>query len=90
MAVETASVVVGAGAPVRLSAAADTDGSTPGHSVLFTPPQTIYIGPAGVTAATGWATTPGQEYALDLGPGDALFAITASGNVTVPVLRTGV
>jgi len=60
------------------------------QSILFNAPAVVYLGPAGVTSATGYAVTPGVDYAFDLGDDDDLYAITASGTVVVPVLRTGV
>lgn len=91
MAVQNASVSVSTTA-VLLSGTTDLSDQYDlrGQSVLLNSPSVIYVGPAGVTSGTGYAITPGVEYAFDLGPGDALYGITASGTVVVPVLRTGV
>lgn len=61
-----------------------------GQTIQFTPPSAIYVGPPGVTSATGYLLTAGVEYTYDLGSGDVLHGVTASGTVVVPVLRIGV
>lgn len=85
--------VVSASVSVTTTATAisggDGDGVA-GHSVQFTPPSAIYVGPAGVTTANGYLLTAGVEYTYDLGPGDVLYGVAASGTVVVPVLRVGV
>jgi hypothetical protein len=69
-------------------ASSDSDGIT----VQFTPPSAIYVGGADVTASTtaGYLLTAGVEYTYDLKAGNPLYAISPSGTVVVPVLRTGV
>ena len=88
MAVVSASVSVTTSATL-LSGDGGADGLT-GQSLQFTPPSAIYVGPAGVTTANGYLLTAGVEYFYDLGQGDALYGVCASGTVVVPVLRTGV
>lgn len=60
-------------------------------SILIEPPAgtDIFIGPKGVTAATGHKVTGGTAPALDLHMGERVFAVTASGTAIVPVLLTG-
>lgn len=47
----------------------------------------IFLGGAGVTAAAGLELAPGESLNLDLMGGDVLYGITASGTVTVSVLK---
>jgi hypothetical protein len=58
-------------------------------SLVLKPPTgtTVYIGPAGVTAATGYPVD--TEFALDLHMGERVYGILASGSAVVPVLVTG-
>ncbi len=86
MAVVSASVSVTTSATLLSSGYADEVS----QSLQFTPPSAIYVGPAGVTTANGYLLTAGVEYFYDLGQGDALYGVAASGTVVVPVLRTGV
>ena len=89
MAVAFASVSVTTTAAL-LSSATDTFNAEAGHSLQFTPPSAIYVGPAGVTTGTGYLLTAGVEYFYDLGPGEQLYGIVGAGSVSVPVLRIGV
>lgn len=68
-----------------------TDAQLGECSIQFQPPAgtDIYIGPKGVTAATGYKITGGTEPSYDLNPGERVFAVVASGSVVVPVLVTG-
>jgi hypothetical protein len=89
VAVQHAQVTVGTTA-AELTVA-DSD-AVPGSSVLFVAPAspTLYLGGAGVTAATGVPVPAGQIVTATLAAGDRLFAVVASGSVVVPVLRQGV
>lgn len=90
MAVAAAEVSVTTSATLLSSS---SDDSASGHTLVFTPPSAIYVGPAGVTTSggtKGYLLTAGVEYAFDLGPGDALYGVAASGTVVVPTLRVGV
>lgn len=49
----------------------------------------VYLGDASVTSATGFQVDPGETIPMDLYPGDALYAISASGSNSVHVLRVG-
>lgn len=68
-----------------------TDDARPGSTVdvLVMSGSTIYVGGPDVTAATGRPVAAGSSYALDLTPGDRLFAVTASGSAEVSVLWAG-
>ena len=88
MAVQSASVSVTTSATL-LSAASESDDRA-GHTLIFSPPSAIYLGPSGVTTGNGYLLTANTEYAFDLNPGDALYGVAASGTVVVPVLRVGV
>lgn len=67
----------------------DTDTRT-GHAILVRPAAAVFVGGPGVTTADGYPLAAGVELALDLGTGERLFAVAASGTVSVSVLRTGV
>lgn len=67
----------------------DTD-TRSGHSILFRPAAAVFIGGVGVTTADGYPVDANAEMALDLGSGERLFAVAASGTAVVSVLRTGV
>ncbi len=89
MAVTSAQITVGA-TPTRVSAA-ESD-SVYGSSLIIRNAGAcdVFLGNAGVTTTTGFAVAAGAEYSFDLASGDDLFAIVATGTVTVAVLRTGV
>lgn len=48
----------------------------------------VFLGPAGVTSS-GYELKAGESIAFDLAPGEALYAIAASGTVLVHVLQAG-
>ncbi len=48
---------------------------------------TIYLGNSGVTSGTGLAVTAGESVSIDVGTGETLYGITASGSATVDVLQ---
>ena len=50
----------------------------------------VYLGPVGVTSSTGFelASTGTNTLELVLGPGEALYGITASGNCTVSYIAS--
>jgi hypothetical protein len=52
---------------------------------------TLALGPAGVTAATGCRVpvAAGTIIAVDLDPGEKLYAIVASGSIDVDILLVG-
>lgn len=60
-----------------------------GLSISLHPAAAIFVGPAGVTAATGYPIGAGADFALDLEVGEDLYGITASGTSSVNVLQTG-
>lgn len=88
MALLTRQVPVGTTA-VELTSRPVTD---PSNSIAVQAPAaaTLWVGPAGVTAATGFPVAAGQTLALDLGPGERLYGILASGSGTAYALATGV
>jgi hypothetical protein len=88
----TQSIAVGTTA-VALTTSPTTD-LRPGASAALvnTGTATVYLGPAGVTAANGfpWTTSIGP-LSFDLDAGEVLYGICASGqSSTVAVLETGV
>lgn len=50
----------------------------------------VYLGPSGVTTATGFELAVGETYGGVLAPDDTLYGICASGTVICHVLLTGV
>lgn len=50
----------------------------------------VFFGHATVTTANGYGVSAGESLALDLAPGDVLYAIVASGTQPVYVLQTGI
>lgn len=91
VAIETASLSVGNAAAVELSSAGQAYGTGPSRLVVKAPAETLFVGPAGVTAGTGYPVAANAELALDLAPGEQLFGIIAGGVAqTVKVLRAGV
>jgi hypothetical protein len=90
MAVGSAQVAVSTTA-VQLTAA-ESD-SRVGESVAVTNTHasaTVYLGGAGVTSSTGFPLVAGGSLSVDLDGTETLYGITASGSVTVGVLRTSV
>ena len=49
----------------------------------------VFIGAINVTTTTGYELSTGEAVTADLRPGDALYAIAASGTQTVHVLEVG-
>lgn len=47
----------------------------------------VYLGGATVTSAAGLELAPGETLNVDLMAGDVLYGITASGTVTVSVMK---
>lgn len=78
--------VIAARVPVDTSADALRTAGEGAEDVLVKPVGgTIYIGPSGVTAATGFEVGDGDVVSCSLDPGQVIFGITASGTVTVHV-----
>ena len=72
---------------------ADPSDAVKGEAVAVQNPSTtatVYLGGAGVTAVDyGYELAPGGEVAIDLEPAEPLYAVVASGSVTVNVLYQG-
>lgn len=52
---------------------------------------TVWLGRTDeVTAADGYPLGPGEHYAQDLGPGEELWGVTATGTVDVRTIETGI
>lgn len=68
-----------------------TDGTIPKGSCAIrnNGAAIVYIGASGVTTANGYPLDPGREMSADLGPGDALYGIVASGTVECRVVEVG-
>jgi hypothetical protein len=95
MGVKTAHITVGT-TPTLLTVHNESD-TTAGSAieVFAISGSTVYVGGPDVTgpgtaATAGRPVDTGVPYALDLNPGEALYAITAAGSAVVSVLRTGV
>ena len=50
---------------------------------------TVYIGGADVTSSNGWPMTADDPLEIDLQPNEPLYAVAASGTVTVYVMGVG-
>lgn len=66
----------------------DTDGAS--VVVKNTGDRKVYLGPAGVTSGTGFELSSTGTVTLEifLGPGEALYGITASGSCTVSYISS--
>lgn len=74
---------------VALNTDADVIGGTK-LVVKNTSANAADLGPAGVTAGTGFDLAAGATVTLELGPGEQLYAIrSAAADATVAVLRAG-
>lgn len=64
---------------------------TPGHSVvIYNPgPATVDVGGSDVTAGQGYALASDATLSADLGRGELLYGVVASGTQTIHVLQTG-
>ncbi len=49
----------------------------------------VYLGPSGVDS-TGYEIKAGESVSIDLYPGESIYAVAASGTVTVHVLEVGI
>lgn len=89
MAIATAQVSVGttATALAAYEHAGRTGNSIAVQNVDST--NAVYLGASGVTTGTGYKLTAGSSIAFDLDDGETLYAIAASGTVTIHTLRTG-
>ncbi len=65
----------------------DADART-GSAIVVRPAGDVYVGGSGVTTAAGYLVAGGTELALDLDVREDLYAVAASGTVSVSVLRT--
>lgn len=91
VAVKAQKVVVAA-APTRLDVASDADFISGQHCMIRNKDASasIFIGGSTVTATTGFEVFAGEALSLDLVAQDALYGITASGNVNCDVIQAGV
>lgn len=91
MAAQGARVSVGTTETELTGAQTDT---IAGQSVVVKLPSaataSVFLGGTGVTTTTGFELTAGSSISMDLGQGEQLFGIVATGTQTVHVLRTGV
>lgn len=85
MALETAQVAVGT-TVVELTNRPATD---PSNSLAVRPTVDLFVGAAGVTAATGFLVSAGSTLTLDLQSSERVYGITAAGTGTAYVLRSG-
>jgi hypothetical protein len=88
MAIQAAVITVAA-TPTLLSDAAKDRG---GHRLTVAVPSggaTVFIGPVGVAAATGYPVAAGTSLTLVLESGENVYGIVAAATQAVNVLRTG-
>ncbi len=90
MAVVGKQVPVGT-SPARLNSPSSGAGDpTQGSSLVVFGPAVFTLGGPSVTAAGGCVVPVNLPVAVDLGPGEDIYAVAASGSVTVQVLEVGV
>lgn len=89
MALQTAQVTVGT-TPVELTAPLADTYSNSAIIVQAPAAATLYVGPAGVTPATGFPVAAGTTVSGDLENTERLYGVLASGTGTAYVLRSGV
>lgn len=75
----TAQTPVGTTA-VRI-AASDADGVS--VAVQNRGPETVFLGPSGVTTSTGYAVDPDTVFTIDVGAGESVYGIVESGTTSV-------
>lgn len=86
--------VTAARATVSTAAVALNTTSTGGNTLRITNTDAVAanavdLGASGVTAGTGWPLPGGATVALDVDPGDVLYAIRSTANdVVLAILRT--
>lgn len=87
----TASQAVAVSTSAVLLSSVDGDGVT-GQSLLLTNKGSVelVLGPSSVTAGAGYRVAAGASVSVDLGVGEALYGVVASGSTTIDVLRMGV
>ena len=51
--------------------------------LIRTSASTVYVGPAGVTASTGYLLVAGVEYPLSVADDETYYGITSSGTATL-------
>lgn len=74
----------------RLDTVDSANVSNQSASVYNAGSATVYLGPAGVTTATGYPLTAGEHFAVDLGEFEVLYGIVATGTAEVRVLEVRV
>lgn len=81
---------VGSGAPTLLASVPQTAAPGPAASVFISNGSgaVVYLGGSNVSSTNGAAMAVSTQITLTLFPGDALYAITASGSSTVSVVQT--
>lgn len=90
MAVKADVVSVGT-SPTQLTVYSNPDlGGSTGSTVSVHPASAIFIGGPDVSTASGYPVAGGVDLAVDLDMGERLYAVAASGFVSVNVLRTGI
>jgi hypothetical protein len=73
--------------PVRLAVAAIGLGGPLGYVFKnLDPAITVYLGPSNVTSTTGYPLAAGSSMSMDVTSGNDVWAVTASGTVTVAEL----
>ncbi len=90
MAVVGKQVAVGT-SPAKLNSPSSGAGDpTQGSSLVVIAPAVVSLGGPTVTATAGFVVPASLPVAVDLGTGEDIYAVAASGSVTVQVLEVGV
>lgn len=94
MSVVSVHASVGTGAPsspIAEGTPAAGTGGVPGSHVVVKPSGgDVYFGGSDVSSSNGFLVADGGSLAVDLETGEGLYARSASGTVTVHVLKSGV
>lgn len=89
--VQSAQQAVSTAAVVAQGTPAAGTGSVPGSHVVLRPANgNIYVGGSDVSSSNGFLVASGGILGVDLETGESLYAVAASGTVTVHILKSGV
>lgn len=89
MAVQSAQIAVSTTAAELTGGLIESANQSSSIAVQAPAAAALYVGPLGVTSATGFPIAAAQTFAFDLEYGERLYGILATGTGTAFVLRTG-
>jgi hypothetical protein len=77
-----------AATPTKLAAGGSSSNDKASVLVYNNGAVTLYVGGAAVTTGTGVPVAAAASFTVDLGPGDDLYAVVASGTCDARVIRS--